>query len=455
MNPHQRQQLEDRLRALPKAEQDRLFRQAAELRREEQKQARAERRRFADIDEPRPGGGRRKNDPVRMYVLKLLARELADKDHDAGVEPDPFDAAVGVAAQVGRRRCLVRPAHMVGSSDEPNAEPDTAAEDIECRLPAHLAGRQQSELCVGDRVTYRLRDDERRGGHELVQVLPRRTVLARRDPQSGDRRAIVANVDAIVVVVSVVSPPLHPRLIDRYLIAVEDSWVESTGGRHADDPDPAEAIIAVNKTDLLRGLPKDTREAELARLDPYRALGVPVTLCSTKDGSGIDELRTLLAGKVVAFVGHSGVGKSSLANALAPELDIRVGSIGAAANRGRHTTTTAQLHAVEAPGVEPFWIIDTPGVRTFGLDELTPAELRDAMPELRRLRRGCRFNDCTHTREPGCAVIAAVEAGELPKARYEAYRRLLDDITGVTRDEAIAPIRPVARGEIPRDDTNR
>lgn len=472
MNPHQRRQLEERLKALPKAEQDRLFKRAAELRREDQKKKRREHKRFEDIDDPRPGSGKRAGgDPVRMYVLKLLAQELAasegtsperergagdagDADEQEarrsrsglGVEGDDSSLAMrtGVAVQVGKRRCVVRP----------DVAPGGAREDVACRLPADLAGRQQTELCVGDRVAFTVPDDERREHPTVHHVLARRTVLTRRDPVSRQRQAIAANVDAVVVVVSAVSPPLHPRLIDRYLLAIEDSWVEQHTGRHADDPDPAEAVIAVNKIDLLGSLSPEERAEELAKLEPYRALGVPIVECCAGDGRGLGELRALLAGKTVVFVGHSGVGKSSLTNALDERLGIRVGAVGAAANRGRHTTTSAQLHEIPAtsPGGRPFWVIDTPGIRFFGLDELTDAELRDSMPELRRLRQRCKFNDCTHTHEPGCAVKAAVEAGELHAARYETYLRLLEELEQGPKGPPAERIRPQATDPSPGDE---
>lgn len=427
MNRRQREQIERLFQSLPKSEQDRLMRDGAAQRAEDQKRRKGERRRFEDLDAPRPGGSKRKSEPVREYALRLLAREQAAGRGDAGLASRE-SVETGLAVFVGKRRCLVRP--------------DSGGEHTECRLPADMAGRQQSELCVGDRVSFTRGSDDRRDADELVQVLPRRTVLSRRDQRTGEMRAIVANVDAVVVVVSVVSPPLHPRLIDRYLIAIEDSWVETSSGSHADDPDPAQAILAVNKTDLLEAQPETERDAELAKLDAYRDLGIPIVQCAASDGRGIDELRRLLAGKVVAFVGHSGVGKSSLTNALDPRLGLRTSGVGQAANRGRHTTTSSQMYEIASPGAEPFWVIDTPGIRFFGLDELTPAQLRDSLPELRRLRRGCKFNDCTHTHEPGCAVRAAVERGELHPARYETYTRLLEEIARGPRvpDERIRPM---------------
>ena len=501
MNPHQRQLLEEHLKSLPKAEQDRLYRRAAELRREEQKHRKAEHKDFEDLDAPRPNSARRGADPVRLYVLKILAREMAgtspERERGATGEVHGTDESAaarrsrsglvpttGLAVEVGKRRCVVRP----------DGAPGDGSGDIECRLPAHLAGRQQDALCTGDRVTFTTPDDDRRQRAMVEHVLPRRTVLARRDPATRRRQAVAANVDAVVIVVSVVSPPLHPRLIDRYLLAVEDSWVAGHTGVHADDPDPAAAIIAVNKIDLLDDAPPAERAAELARLEPYRAVGIPVVECCAADGRGMDELRALLAGKTVVFVGHSGVGKSSLTNALDPRLGIRVGGVGHAANRGRHTTTSAQLHEVHPseprasaravrdegarsgwagspplrdsegrpspagtadaatphPGPLPtgeregsFRVIDTPGIRFFALDDLSPAELRDSMPELRRLRQGCKFNDCTHTHEPGCAVKAAAEAGTLHPARYETYLRLLEEIEQGPKGPPALRIRPL------------
>ncbi len=415
--------MEALLRSLPKTEQDRLYREAASVRAQDQKRRRSERKRFEDLDAPRPSGAKRRGDPIREHVLKILAREQAGGDDGGrGGAGDAPETSVGVAVFVGARRCLVRPDASAGDGSC----------DVECLLTPELAGRQQAGLCVGDRVAYAPAGDERREQNTLTQVLPRRTVLSRRDPRTGEARAIVANVDAVVVVVSVVGPPLHPRLIDRYLIAIEDSWVENASGSHADDPEPAQAIIAVNKTDLLDDLPSAARTAEMAKLDPYRELGVPIVVCSASDGRGMDELRALLVGKTVALVGHSGVGKSSLANALDPRLGADVGTIGDAANRGRHTTTGAQLYRIDhdpaGAAHEPFWVIDTPGIRAFTLESLTPAQLRDSFPELRRLRQGCRFNDCTHAHEPGCAVVAAVESGGLSRARFDAYRRLLEEI---------------------------
>ncbi len=172
-------------------------------------------------------------------------------------------------------------------------------------LPRDLAGRQQSDLAVGDEVLVERRDDS----HRVIAVLPRRSLLARADPHVAQRRrAIAANVDLVVVVVAAEAPPLHPRLIDRYLVAVEQSG--------------ARPVLVVNKIDLLD---EERRHDLLARLQPYRSLGMPVLPCSAERGEGIEEVRAALAGNTCVFVGQSGVGKSSLLNALDGDVAARDG----------------------------------------------------------------------------------------------------------------------------------
>ena len=215
----------------------------------------------------------------------------------------------------------------------------------------------------------------------------------------------------MIHVVSVKAPPLRPRLIDRFLIAIQ------RGG--------AEAAICVNKIDLLDA---DDRARELASLDPYRALGVPVVACSIKTAEGIAELRALVEGKTCALVGHSGVGKSSILNALDERLDIATGELHKRGT-GRHTTTASTLHDLGGDT----YLIDTPGIREFGLWKLTLETLRDYFPEFAEPGQYCRFNDCTHLPEPGCAVKERAESGELSRARYDAYVRLAEDLSAAER----------------------
>lgn len=235
----------------------------------------------------------------------------------------------------------------------------------------------------------------------VSEVLPRRTELSRPDPhEKGKTLSIVANVDLIVVVVSARTPALHPRIIDRYLAAIHQ-------GR-------SEAMVVLNKVDLSADL-----EADLRELDPYREMGVPVIAVSTETGQGIDLVRERLQGKTVAFVGHSGVGKSSLLNAILPESQARVSDVSARWRKGRHTTTSSSLY--EQDGLR---IIDTPGVRQFALDFESPEEVAEAFEEFAAVG-SCRFSNCLHTDEPGCAVVEAVRNGTIHRARYDSYRRIL------------------------------
>jgi ribosome biogenesis GTPase len=279
--------------------------------------------------------------------------------------------------------------------------------EFDCVIPSEIAVRQKSALAVGDRVVT----EESDGVTRLSAVLPRRTVLSRPDPLNPRmQRLIAANIDVVVNVVSVKAPPLRPRLIDRFLIAIE------RGG--------ARAAICVNKIDLLDG-----DERELAPLDVYRELGVPVVGVSTKSGEGIDALRALVRGKTGALVGHSGVGKSSILNALDASLDIATAGVSAKRGTGRHTTTAATLHDLG----DDTLLIDTPGIRELGLWDLTPETLRTFFPEFEEPSQSCRFNDCTHLHEPDCAVKERAAEGTLSRARYETYVRLSEDLSAPRR----------------------
>lgn len=254
---------------------------------------------------------------------------------------------------------------------------------------------------VGDRVRLISRAAD---NLEVAGIEPRRTKLSRpRVSDGGAEQVIVANVDTVVVVVSILTPPLHPRLIDRYLVAIQ------YGG--------AEATLVLNKIDLADAA---TRAEASALLAPYRAIGVPFFPVSTITGEGIEMLQGHLARKTAAFVGHSGVGKSALVNALYPEIGQKVGAVWQGYGRGTHTTTASDLFRLPDGGA----LIDTPGIRSFGIWNVPREELRCFFPEFEACT--CRFRDCLHVAEPGCGVREAAETGEISSARYDAYLRLLE-----------------------------
>ncbi|RMH13688.1 MAG: ribosome small subunit-dependent GTPase A [Planctomycetota bacterium] len=382
MNPHQRRQLEAKFEQLSRSEQARLLREARERRREaQQSKKRSER----GLDLP---PSRRKADPIRDWALKILAERA--ETLDSTDDPRAVERKSGTVVRVGRRRCTVL----------------ADGEPTECLLSPEQAAAQHEELAVGDEVLIEPGSGQAPG--RLVRVLPRRTELSRPDPRRpGRRRVIVANVDIVVIVVSVESPPLHPRLIDRYLIAVQ------RGG--------AEPVVCVNKIDRLNA----HNRSVLKLLEPYRRVGVRVVEVSAESGKGLDELRRILHNTTCALVGHSGVGKSSLVNALDPQARARVGIVSKSSKRGRHTTVQSTLHLIDG-GIR---LIDTPGVRSFSLDDMSAEEVRSAFAEFDEPALSCRYRNCTHTHEPGCAVRAAAEADEIPMERYRTYLRILQDLT--------------------------
>ncbi|MGJ8637185.1 MAG: ribosome small subunit-dependent GTPase A [Phycisphaerales bacterium] len=428
MNKHQRTKLEGILESLSKADRDRVYGLAREQRSAAQKRRRSKSRETEDGERI---GGRRRADPLIDWVLRIVEKEYGHAKAVREQESDETELQEGLVIELTRRRATVLP---LGERDVEKA--------FHCRLSAELAARQQSGIAVGDRVVYTMLDakDDDEDLFEVVSVLERTTKLARPDAHDvRSERVVAANVDVIVVVVSVVSPPLHPRLIDRYLVAIE------AGG--------CEAVIAVNKVDLLD---PELFDAEIAKLDPYRDAGIPIAVCAAVPGGGVggdgdadmenrrvDELRELLKGKTCAFVGHSGVGKSSLANALDPSLAIETGRVRERDQRGRHTTTASSMHFIETADGQWIRVIDTPGVRFFGLADVTPEELRWMFPEFVEYTHDCKFNDCSHDHEPGCAVRAAVEAGEITAVRYDTYLRLLEELrTGGKPKDVVERIRP-------------
>jgi ribosome biogenesis GTPase len=271
----------------------------------------------------------------------------------------------------------------------------------ECALRGRLK-QGGLKLAVGDEVEL---DREERGALAIATILPRRSKLARRAPGAGHGERIVAvNLDQVVVVFALVKPVPHPRMLDRFLVIAEANSLA--------------ARIVVNKVDLA-----SEAEARAMFADHVRA-GYPLHLTSTKDGRGLRELHDALQGRTSAMSGPSGVGKSSLLNALYPGLMLRVGEISESVNKGRHTTVGALLHPLPDGG----FVADTPGLREIGLWGLEPSELAECFPEFRPLTSLCRFGDCTHTVEPGCAVLDALARGEISATRHESYLKLREEV---------------------------
>ncbi len=393
-----RKKVRDRIAGLQQDERRRLYKYAARLRRAaaeapDKTKHRPDCATWDDEDGLPPAvekRRRRHKGSLRQWAEALVEDgDLGERETLTGPEPD----AEGMVLFATAARCRV----LVAGGDED--------ETLDCGVSPDLADAQRSELAVGDRVQLvTTRDDP-----TVVGLLPRTSVLSRPDSGPGGRhvqRVIAANVDCAVVVVAARQPALRPRLIDRYLVAVEH------GG--------AEAILVVTKIDLLE--PVERRQLD-DLLAPYRALGTPVICCSSNEGIGLDVLRAALHDHLVVLVGQSGVGKSSLLNALEPRLSIATAETGAS-QKGRHTTTASTLHRLD----EATRVIDTPGVREFGLWELSVDELRGYFHEFDRFAGRCKYSDCSHLHEPQCAVREAVARGDISTARYDSYGRLLESL---------------------------
>jgi ribosome biogenesis GTPase / thiamine phosphate phosphatase len=263
-----------------------------------------------------------------------------------------------------------------------------------------LEQRTGDRVVVGDSVEVVRRDED---GSTIEAVADRRTQLARRAPGQGSRRAkvIVANVDQVVVVFAAAKPEPRLRMLDRFLVLAEANQIP--------------AVVVVNKADLVE--PAALHD----RFGVYEAAGYPVLYTSVPADAGIEALRERLCGRTSVFTGPSGVGKSSLLNSLEPGLRLRTAEVSEAVGKGRHTTVTAELIPLRCGGD----VADTPGLRELGLWDVPLEELDWHFPELAPYLDDCKYRgSCSHVHEPGCAVLAAVAAGDIPAARYESYRAL-------------------------------
>jgi len=288
-------------------------------------------------------------------------------------------------------------------------QPDDGGEPIISRIRGRLKQeRHRTDLvAVGDRVTIQINAD---GSGSVQAVEERHSALSRtrvaaqdRSLQTDREQVLVANPDQVVFVFSVHSPAFSARKLDRFLVVAEMNHLP--------------AIICANKVDLV-----DPGEAR-AMFRVYEAIGYPVIHTSTLTGEGIDALREVLRGRISVLAGSSGVGKSSLLNAVQEGLGLRVKQVSDATGKGLHTTRHVELIPLEVGG----YVADTPGIRSLAVFDLEPEELDAYYREIGPLVSQCQFNDCTHTHEPKCAVLAAVADGRVSAERYESYLRLREE----------------------------
>lgn len=271
---------------------------------------------------------------------------------------------------------------------------------VTCQLRGKLKRLRASGdiAALGDRAAITLLTD---GTGVIEEIAPRQRALIRTAPTARGpyRQVLLANPDQAVFVFACAHPTPHLRMLDRFLIVAEQQGIP--------------ALIVANKIDL-------AGPEILNQFAIYPPLGYPVIYTSARSGEGVVELRENLTGKISALAGPSGVGKSSLLNAIQPALGLAVREVSQATTKGRHTTVVRQLFALEGGG----YVADLPGMRMLSLWDIQPEELDGYFPELRPLVQECQYNDCSHQNEPGCAVTEAVERGMVAKERYESYLRL-------------------------------
>lgn len=281
------------------------------------------------------------------------------------------------------------------------ATDEESGEAVRCRLRGslRLAGsRSTNPVVVGDRVVV---ESSSMDDAAIVEILPRRNYIIRRASNlSRESHVIAANIDMVYVVVTANHPRTNPEFIDRVLITAEAYNIPAT--------------LVINKIDLDAG--DDLREI-------YEQAGYTVLGISAGEGIGVEELKAEMVGKTSLLTGNSGVGKSTLINAIDPTIRARVGEISHSHNKGMHTTTFSEIFPLHAGG----YIIDTPGIKGFGLVGLEKDELCRYFPDLMRYSPDCGFYNCTHTHEPDCAVMRAFAEGKISESRYESYLKMLED----------------------------
>lgn len=277
---------------------------------------------------------------------------------------------------------------------------------VRCRIRGRLrlrGVRSTNPVVVGDEVTC---EADAGGDYVICDISPRRNYVIRRASNlSKESHIIAANLDQALLVATLFSPETAPEFIDRFLVTCEAYKVPVT--------------ILLAKADLARTAP----EAMAAFHDTYERAGYRVIDVSATEGEGVDTVRDLLRGRTTLLSGNSGVGKSTLVAAVERTAEVRTAEISRSHHKGRHTTTFSTMYPLSEGG----YIIDTPGIKGFGLIDIDDAELAHYFPEMMRWLPECRYYNCSHTHEPHCAVIEAVERGDIALSRYESYLKILDE----------------------------
>lgn len=285
---------------------------------------------------------------------------------------------------------------------------DENGKQWECRLRGkiRLDGlRSTNPVAVGDNVVFEQEPGKETGVIKSIQE--RNNVIVRKSVNLSKASHIIAsNVDLAIVVATIAEPRTSTGFIDRFLVTAEAYHIP--------------CALIFNKCDLYS---EEQIEDMCVLMEYYQELGYISFGVSAKTGFQIEELRALMKGKICLFSGHSGVGKSALVKALDPSLDVRIGAISDVHHKGKHTTTFAEMHHLDFGA----WIVDTPGIKEFVLYDLEKETLAQRFPEMRNLMSECRFTNCTHTHEPGCAVKAAVENGDIADWRYVNYIRMMNE----------------------------
>ena len=274
---------------------------------------------------------------------------------------------------------------------------------LECKVKGNfrIKGiRSTNPVAVGDRVTVN-------GENWIVDIDDRRNYIIRKSINlSKQSHIIAANVDQALLIVTVNYPQTSTTFIDRFLASAEAYRVP--------------VILVFNKTDLLS--PEEAHYQQML-ITLYQTIGYECRAISAETGEGVPELASLLPGKITLLSGNSGVGKSTLINRLVPGANLRTAEISDAHNAGQHTTTFSEMIPLEGGG----WVVDTPGIKGFGTFDMEPEELTSYFKEIFRFSQDCRFSNCTHTHEPGCAVLKALEDHYISQSRYQSYLSMLED----------------------------